>query len=99
MVPLGSKSVTLNMQIDAGEDLCYFDRINRPLTLRNVYLLKKLALIVSESSFGAYINFVRGGLRGSAATSALVPLPPNQTQVLKFYFRLGMSRSIVESAL
>ena len=68
MVPFGSKSVTLSMSIDADEDLYWFDRINLPLTSKiGLFFWGMLALVVPESSFGAYV--VIGGLRGSTMTS------------------------------
>ena len=59
MVPFGSKSVMLSMLIDAGEDLYWFDCINWPLTSRDAYFLEMLALVVSDSSFSAYLHLRR----------------------------------------
>ena len=73
------KSVRLTMLIDllTGRSTCRStkvneDRINWPLTSRDVYFTfsEMLALVESESSFGAYVCHRRPG--GSLATSDLV---------------------------
>ena len=55
MVPFGSKSVTLSMYIDAGDDLHGFDRINWTLTSEMFTFLEMLAVVTSENSFGAFV--------------------------------------------
>ena len=54
MVPFGSKSETLSMLIDVVENVREFDRISWPLTLE-MFTFYMLAMVVSESSFGAYV--------------------------------------------
>ena len=71
MVPFGSKSVTLSMQIDVVENVREFDRINWPLTsemLTFLYACNGCAW----KQFQCLCLCLIGGLRGSTATSALV---------------------------
>ena len=65
-----SKSWQVCMWIDVGADLYWFDRNNWPLTSRDITFCKCLRW----SSRKAVSVPVIGGLRGSTATSSLVPL-------------------------
>ena len=79
------------------------DRINWPLTPRDVYCFGMLAMVVFESSFGAYV-FVIGGLWGSSATSgscrlsqisstfpSLHNMAKKKLQMLSLHFGSGLS--------
>ena len=61
--------VSTLMYIDVAENVREFDRINGPLTSRDVYFhfLEMLAMVVSESSFGANVCLRRPV--GSTTTS------------------------------
>ena len=89
MIPFRTKSVTLSMLIDllTSTMLCRSTQVkiaSTDLWPQEMFTFSEmLALVESESSFGAYVCHRRPG--GSLATSDLVYWPEKvQTQCLKF---------------
>ena len=74
MIPFGTKSVTLSMLIDLLTSTCRSTQVkivSTDLSPQKMFTFSEmLALVKSESSFGAYVCHRRPG--GSTATSDLV---------------------------